>query len=108
MSGRVNPFADLKEVPVFEPKRKPEAQLAKETVNRVADENNFPSRQPLKVAKEPRRKRRAYTTGRNRQFNIKATSETVERFYRLADQRAVSLCKLLEEALDALEKEPRT
>ena len=104
MNTRVNPFVDLKEVPVFEPKRKPETQVAKDAVNRVADDNNFPSRQPPKVAKEPRRKRRVYTTGRNRQFNIKATSETVERFYRMADDRKVTLCQLLEQALDALER----
>jgi hypothetical protein len=50
-------------------------------------------------------KRRVYTTGRNRQFNIKATSETVERFYKMAEARNVSLCKWLEHALDALERE---
>ena len=57
-----------------------------------------------KVTKEPKRKRRVYTTGRNRQFNIKATARTVERFYKLADERAVPLCELLEQALDALER----
>jgi len=105
MSGRVNPFSDLKAVPVFEPKRKAETPVAKDTADRVADENNFPSRQPPRVAKEARRKRRVYTTGRNRQFNIKATSETVERFYRMADERNLPLCALLEQALDALEND---
>jgi hypothetical protein len=28
-----------------------------------------------------------YTTGGNRQFNIKATAETVERFYKMADEK---------------------
>jgi hypothetical protein len=54
-------------------------------------------------SEELRRKRRVYTTGRNRQFNIKATAETVERFYKLADEHDVPLGELLELALYALE-----
>ena len=105
MSTRVNPFANLTEPqPIFttKPKREP---IETEVITRLAEENNFPSRQAAKTPKEPRRKRRVYTTGRNRQFNIKATSETVERFYKMADDRNVTLCKLLEHALDALESE---
>jgi len=76
------------------------------TIERIAEENNFPSRQAVKASpKEPRRKRRVYTTGRNRQFNIKATAQTVERFYKMADDRKVPLCELLEQALDALEQQ---
>jgi hypothetical protein len=104
VSARVNPFADLKDVPVFEPKRKPETLVEKEAVDRIADDNNFPSRQAARPPKEPRRKRRAYTTGRNRQFNIKASGATIERYYKMADEREVPLCALLELALDALEK----
>jgi hypothetical protein len=66
---------------------------------------DFASRQAAKTQREPRRKRRVYTTGPNRQFNIKATSKTVERFYKMAEARNVSLCKWLEHALDALERE---
>jgi hypothetical protein len=105
MSGRINAFADLKEPPVFTTKPRKETAVEEETVARIAEENNFPSRQAPKTAKEPRRKRRVYTTGRNRQFNIKATAETVERFYKMADDRRVPLCELLEQALDALERE---
>ena len=104
MSGRVNPFADLSTpLPSFTVKPRKEPTLAEEAVARIAEDNNFPSRQAPK-AREPRRKRRVYTTGRNRQFNIKATSETVERFYKMADERKVALCSLLEQALDALER----
>jgi hypothetical protein len=104
MSGRVNPFGNLAEAPVFTTKPRQEKAVAEEAITRIAEENNFPSRQATKAPKEPRRKRRLYTTGRNRQFNIKATAETVERFYKMADEREVSLCKLLEHALDALER----
>jgi hypothetical protein len=51
----------------------------------------------------PRRTGR-HRTGRNQQFNIKATAETIVRFYRLADERRMALGELLEQALDALEK----
>jgi hypothetical protein len=101
---RINPFANLTEPqPVFTTKPKREKPVEADVIARLAEDNNFPSRQATKTPKEPRRKRRVYTTGRNRQFNIKATSETVERFYKMADDRNVSLCKLLEHALDALE-----
>jgi hypothetical protein len=104
MSERVNPFANLAEPPVFTTKPRKEKPVAEEAITRIAEENNFPSRQAPKAPKETRRKRRVYTTGRNRQFNIKATTETVERFYKMADERHVPLCELLEEALDALER----
>jgi hypothetical protein len=102
MNERVNPFATLVEPPVFATKAKAEKSVPNETIERIAEENNFPSRQAAKTSKEPRRKRRVYTTGRNRQFNIKATAETIERFYKMADERKVPLCELLEQALDAL------
>jgi hypothetical protein len=103
MSTRVNPFANLAEPPVFTTKPKTEKPVQTDTIERIAEENNFPSRQAAKPPKEPRRKRRVYTTGRNRQFNVKATAETVERFYKMADERRVPLCELLEQALDALD-----
>jgi hypothetical protein len=104
MNTRVNPFADLADAPVFEPKPKKLTPVAPEVIERIAEDNKFPSRQAAKPAKEARRKGRVYTTGRNRQFNIKATAETVDRFYRMADERKVPLCELMELAIDALEK----
>lgn len=104
MSARVNPFANLTEPPVFTTKARTEKPVQTESIERIAEEHNFPSRQASKPLKEPRRKRRVYTTGRNRQFNIKATSETVERFYKLADERGIPLGALLQLALDALER----
>lgn len=106
---RTNPFADMATLPTFEPK--PKVQKAKEIeqvetekLNKLAQESGFPSRQPKKEPAAPApRKRRTYTTGRNRQINFKATNETIERFYRMADERRVALCELLEEALNALE-----
>lgn len=101
---RVNPFATLADMPVFEPKPRKENPVARETIERIAADNNFPSREAHRAPKEAKRKPRVYRTGRNRQLSIKATNETVERFYKLADERKIQLGALLDQALDALER----
>ncbi len=104
MNARVNPFADLsKPLPSFTVKPRKEKPVAEEAIARMAEENNFPSRQAPKE-REVRRKRRVYTTGRNRQFNLKASDRTIERFQKMADERNVAQCVLLELALDALDR----
>jgi hypothetical protein len=103
-NARVNPFANLSEPPAFATKPKTEKPVAKDTIERIAEENNFPSRQAPKAARVQRRKPRIYRTGRNQHLGIKATAETVERFYKLADTRGVPLGELLKQALDALER----
>jgi hypothetical protein len=106
---RVNPFEDLAD---FKPK--PEAKpVEKAQIDKLAEDNNFPSRQarrsvaPASVpasAQPNSRRARRYTTGRNRQINIKATQETIDRLYRLADEKNMPLGELLDVALDALEQ----
>jgi hypothetical protein len=44
-----------------------------------------------KAETPPKRKQRRYCTGRNRHLGIKATPETVERFYEIADTRNLPL-----------------
>jgi len=99
---RVNPFAEPAEAPVFMPKTTPHKVVEKETIDQIARDQNFPSRQPQRAKTPVVRKRRTYTTGRNQQLNFKATPATVERFYKLADERNLPLCELFEQALDAL------
>lgn len=100
---RANPFSDLND---FAPKAQARPVEAQQ-IDRIASDMGFPSRQAAAASAvttaAPRRRR--YTTGRNQQLNIKATAETVERFYRLADQQSVPLGELLEQALRALEKD---
>ena len=99
--SRANPFEDLSDfTPQVQPKPVESAQI-----ERLAQDNGFPSRQ-AKAAPllPPTRPRRRYTTGRNQQLNIQATADTIARFYRLADERRVPLGELLEEALVALEQ----
>jgi len=104
MSGRVNAFENLTEAPAFEVKPRAEKPVAKDAVDRVAADNGFPSRQARNKAASPARKPRLYRTGRNRHFGVKTTDATIERYYRMADERNVPLCVLLELALDALER----
>lgn len=106
-TGRTNPFADMDEMPVLEPKPRAPKPIAPEAIEKIAAANNFPSRQaaPPPVSTPPRARRdRRYRTGRNQQLNIKATSETIERFYKLADAERTPHGELLDRALDALEK----
>lgn len=104
--SRVNPFEDLAD---FETKSTPK-RVDPAVIERVAHDNDFPSRQPVRSAAtapspaESGRARRRYTTGRNKQINIKATDTTIERFYRLADQQHVPLGELLERALEVYER----
>ena len=107
-TDRANPFPDLNE---FQAKPKPKP-VQKEEIEKLARENGFPSRQPIKPTPENKvkpaakseRKGRRYTTGRNQQINIKATAETIDRLYRLADDQNIPLGKLLDMALDAFEQ----
>jgi hypothetical protein len=47
---------------------------------------------------------RHLVTGRNQQLNIKATGETIEKLYKLADEGEVPLGELLKQVLDALDR----
>ena len=103
---RANPFSDTEALPTFEPKPKAPIPKANDQIERIAEANGFPSRQ---AAKPPVRARtgRRYKTGRNQQINIKATSQVIERLYKMADARRVPLGELLEQAIDALEEAGR-
>ncbi|CAE6863713.1 hypothetical protein R69658_07739 [Paraburkholderia aspalathi] len=103
---RVNPLDDLAD---FAPKTSGERQnkaLRPDVIDRIAADNNFPSRQP--VAPAPRGKQpRRYVTGRNQQINIKATAETIAKLYQVADDLGVPLGEVLARALEALEQNER-
>ena len=105
MSDRVNPFGDMNDfAPVSAREKSPKA-AEKAVIDQVAADNGFLSRQPAKPDPQPApRPQRRYTTGRNQQINVKATAETIERFYRIADDMNVPLGEVLSRALDALEK----
>jgi len=70
----------------------------------VSEANNFPSRAPAQKPKPAPRQARRRRTGRNVQFNIKATPETIARFTALADKNKLVFGELLDRALDAFEQ----
>jgi hypothetical protein len=86
---------------------KPKIQTPPEAIRAVAETSDFRSREPSSSPKKKpaERERRRYTTGRNVQLNIKVRSETLDRFYALADRQGWVLGETLERAVSALEKE---
>ncbi len=69
-------------------------------VRAVSEAARFPSREAI-----PRRPPRIYRTGRTMQFNARATPETVEAFYAIADQQRWLISETLDHALAALKRE---
>lgn len=99
----------------FTPKAVPDTTAPPaEQVKAFAEAVNFPSREarPSKTAMieqtltpHKRREPRRHRTGRNIQFNCKATQETIEAFYALADQNGWLVGETLERAVAALQRE---
>ena len=102
---------DNLDVSGFAPKAAPAKNApTKAEVREVSEAANFPSRQPARKATAPRSKRLTRTpiTGRNKQFNVKATQETIDAFYAIADRQGWVLGETLEHALAALDRELST
>jgi len=76
-------------------------------VRAVSQAAQFPSREPSapKPKPQPKRAPRIYRTGRNVQFNIKASSETVDAFYLITEKQNWVLGETLERAVEALQRE---
>jgi hypothetical protein len=104
MNERVDPFANLGTPPDFAPRPRKEKPISNDAIERIAQEHNFPSRSARREPTAPKTKPRTYRTGRNRNFGLKATAETIERYHKMADDRGVTRARLLELALDALER----
>ncbi len=80
-----------------------------EEVREVSEAAHFRSREPTAAPPAspppPRREQRRHRTGRNVQFNVKASQETVDAFYAISDAQHWVLGETLEHALAALERE---
>lgn len=103
MSTRVDPIGDLND---FKPAAKPAKPVVREHIDKLSTEAGFPSRQAAAPAQVVPRTRR-YTTGRDKQINIKATAETIARLNRYADENRMPLGEVLRVAMDALEEKRR-
>ena len=108
MAERNNAFGNLAgEFPPKAPEAKQEPRIDRKIVDEIAEANDFRSQvSPKPQAKAPTTapRRRRNVTGRNQQINIKATAETIEELYAMADRKRVTLGQLLEDALAALKK----
>jgi hypothetical protein len=95
------------DVSSFTPKAGPDTSApAPEQVRAVAEAAHFRSREaPTSPTLSPKRPPRRYRTGRNVQFNMKASQETVDTFYAISDRNGWVLGETLEHALAALERE---
>jgi hypothetical protein len=92
----------------FVPKPAPDATAPRaDEVREVSEAAKFRSREPR--APEPqaatKREQRRHRTGRNVQFNVKASQGTVDAFYAITDRQGWVLGETLEHALAALERE---
>lgn len=96
------------DISAFAPKpAAPAALPTREQVKEVSQAVNFPSREAPKLAprKTPKREPRIHRTGRNVQFQAKATQATIDRFYAICDQNDWRMGYTLERAVEALERE---
>lgn len=85
------------------PSRRANDLPEKEHIRQAASASGFKSREAAEKPQAPRARRRR--TGRNTQFNIKTTPETIEAFCRIADANGWGLGETLEHAVTLLERE---
>lgn len=102
---RVNPFESIDDdLGDFKPKSKPQDVPSRAEIDALSEKSGFPSRQPA----QPKEHRvRRYTTGRNRQLNLKVTADALERFYSLADDMGEPLGEVFDQAVKLLEASRR-
>ena len=111
MTKRASVFENALDVDVrdFSPKQRSDKEApTQEQVRAVAEAANFPSRQARDVPAKPTTKRaaRVYRTGRNVQFNAKASQETIDAIYAVTEaQPGWVLGYTLERAIAALKRE---
>ncbi len=102
---RVDPFGDDLGLSEFKPgaKKSPPSQAVRE----ASEAAGFPSRAPILATRIVQKERllRRRRTGRNVQLNLKVTAEVAALFTRLADDHGLVFGELLEQALDAFQRE---
>ncbi len=104
-SARASIFdADDLDISGFAPKPGPDSSApAADQVRAITEAAHFRSRE--QPAPAPKRVQRRHRTGRNVQFNVKASQETVDAFYAISDAKGWVLGETLEHALAALKRE---
>jgi hypothetical protein len=109
--SRASVFGDTLELDVtdFTVKKTPDTKApTQEQVRAVSEAANFKSREGQALPSKPPKKRvaRRYRTGRNVQFNVKASQETVDAIYAITEAHpGWVLGYTLERAVAALRRE---
>lgn len=109
MSNRISPF-DTDDLSDFrtEPAPSTAVPVSAEAIDQLSHQTGFPSRpfaQVPSVAAPIAGRPRRYTTGRDKQLNVKVEGRVKERFLALADVDRIPLGALFEKMLDAYERE---
>jgi len=96
----VDPFAALA---TFKPKGENQRPADNQVIEKIAKDNNFPSRAAPEV--KPAKRGRFNSGSPKKQLNIKVTDDCYERFYAVAENLGIRvLGDLVSLALDALEE----
>jgi hypothetical protein len=112
MSKRASIFGDeeVKDLDLggFAPKHAAEPNAPSlQKVKEVTEAANFRSREPAPPKHQPQTKRkpRVHRTGRNVQFNVKASQVTIDAFYAVAETNGWVYGYALQRAVEALQRE---
>lgn len=101
MTERVDPFKNLGQ---FKPKDDADRGPISVDIDKLSADNNFPSREAPPTGIASKRKRFGAASPKG-QFNIRVDLADKERFYRIAEERGISvLGDLFAQCLDALEE----
>ena len=100
---RVSALGDV-EAPVLDVSgfatRKPVERAPVEAARAAAEASNFPSREPVR-----RRERKIYRTGRTETFNVRASPQTIDAIYVIAERHGWQISETLEQMLASFQRE---
>jgi hypothetical protein len=106
MSGRASIFETPKlDISGFTPRSDDEARPPPEQLDELTRGSKFRSRETAKIQQVNRIQQRRRRTGRNVQFNIRATQQVVDEFKALSEAQDWPDGLTLEKALGALKRE---
>jgi hypothetical protein len=106
MAERIDPFAQEEKPPLSRFQPKPPGNPGRPSLTDLEqrpDSGKFISREPVAAPEKPALFR--HRTGRNLQFNTRASQHTIERFEALRARLNISKAATMERAIDALERE---
>jgi hypothetical protein len=96
---RADPFAVTNEpdISAFPPTQARKPPVARQVIREVSERSDFPSR-------SPRKDQRRHRTGRNIQFNLKVTQQTIDEFMEINDTNGWVFGETLQHLIDAFKR----